>query len=310
MPVLVRKVARVLLSVWLIVTCIFVLMRMAGDPALEILGPDEFPPDILASFRASWGIDQPLWQQYLTYLSNAVEGDFGRSFLDQRSALTVVMERLPQTLTLMSTSLAIMLLIGIPAGIYAALRHNRAADTAVSAAAIVFYAVPNFVLGVLLILVFAVDLRWLPVGGSGDWRHLILPAVTFGASGAALFARFVRSSMLDALRQPYIVAAKARGLPWRTVVLRHALPNAALPVLTILGLTVGGLVAGSIVVETVFAWPGVGRLTAMAVSFRDLAVIQVIVMLVMIAMVTTNLVVDLLYAWCDPRIRLYGRAGG
>ena len=299
-----KKLLRALVSVFAIVTAIFLLMRLAGDPTLEILGPDDFPPAVLEDFRARWGLDQSLWQQYLSYLGNAATGDFGRSFLDQRPAFQIVLDRLPNTLLLMALSLAITLLIGIPAGIVAALRHNQFADAAVLAGAMVFQATPNFVLGVVLIFVFSVWLRLLPASGAGDWHHLILPAVTFGASNAAVFARFVRAALLDVLRQPYMLAATARGLPARVLLFRHALPNAALPILTILGFFVGGLIAGSIVVETVFAWPGVGRLTATAVGFRDLAVIQVIAMLVMAAMVTTNLVVDLLYAVLDPRIRL------
>jgi len=304
MAAVVRKVLRALLSVWFVVTVIFVVMRLSGDPALEIFGPEELPEEVMASFRATWGIDKPIWEQYLTYVGNVLQGDFGRSFVEYRSASEIVMERLPKTLALMAASLAITLLIGIPAGIAAALFHNGRLDRVLTVGGMVFYATPNFVLGIALILVFSVWLGVLPVASSEAWESILLPAFTFGASGAAVFLRFVRAAMLDALRQPYVLAARARGLPWRRVVLGHVLPNAALPILTIAGLTVGAMVAGSIVVETMFAWPGIGRLTTTAVGFRDLAVIQVIVFLVMAAMVITNLVVDVLYVVVDPRIRI------
>lgn len=304
MQFVLRKTGRALLSVWLLVTAIFLLMRLAGDPALEILGPDEFPPEVIERFRVQLGLDRPLVAQYTDYLAGAVRGDFGRSFLENRSALDVVAERLSKTLQLMLASLAISLLLGVPAGIIAALRRNELVDTGVTSLALVFQAMPNFVLGVLLILVFAVWLRLLPAGGSEELRHLVLPALTFGASGAAVFARFMRSAVLDVVRQPYIQAVRARGIGGRHLLFGHILPNAALPLLTILGFSIGGLFAGSIIVETVFAWPGIGRLTATAVGQRDLPVVQVIALLVMATMVTTNLLVDLAYAWLDPRIRL------
>lgn len=304
MMLILRKTARALFSIWLVVTLIFVLMRMAGDPALALFGPDEMPKAALDSFRATWGFDKPIWEQYFTYVSHVLHGDFGRSFVDYRPAVDIVFERLPRTLSLMSVSLAITLLLGIPSGILAALNHNKPLDAALTAGSTFFYAIPHFVLGVALILIFAVWLHLLPVGGSNSWQHMLMPAFTFGASGAAVFTRFVRSSMLEVLRQPYIAAAQARGIPRRTIVLRHALPNAALPVLTIAGLTIGSMVAGSIVVETMFAWPGVGRLTSTSVDLRDLAVIQVIIFLVMTTMVVTNLVVDFLYTVIDPRMRI------
>ncbi len=306
MSFIVRKSLRALFSIVFIVTAIFLLMRLAGDPALAILGPDDFPPAVLADFRALWGLDQPVWRQYLDYLANAATGHFGRSFVDNRPALTVVLERLPGTLFLMATALIITLLIGVPAGIIAALKRNHPWDVAVSGAAVIFQATPNFVLGIGLVLVFSVWLRLLPSAGTESWQHVVLPAITFGASNAAIFARFVRATLLDVLRQPYMLAAAARGLSPRILLLRHALPNAGLPLLTILGFSLGGMVAGSIIVETIFAWPGVGRLTATSVGFRDLAVIQVVALFTMTAMVLTNLAVDLLYTVLDPRIRLSG----
>lgn len=304
MTLLLSKSLRALFSVWLIVTLIFFLMRMTGDPALALFGPDEVPPEVMDSFRATWGFDRPLLEQYFTYLGNVGRGDLGRSFIEYRPALTIVTERIPNTLLLMGASLLITLLLGVPAGMAAALRHNRPLDGAMTAASIFFYAIPNFVLGIALMLMFSVWLRVLPVGGNGSWQHILMPAFTFGASGAAVFTRFVRASMLEVLRQPYIVAAQSRGIPWVRIVLFHVLPNAALPLLTIAGLTVGSMIAGSVVVETMFAWPGVGRLTATSVGLRDMAVIQVIVLIIMAVMVVTNLLVDFLYTAADPRIRV------
>lgn len=303
MPFILRRALRVTLSVWLVLTGLFFLMRMAGDPVLAILGPDEFSQEVLDIFRANLGIDKPVIEQYFSYISGIFHGDFGRSFLERRPALDIVLMRLPKTIWLMLASLSITLVIGILAGILAALRHNQTTDTVVSLFATVFYAVPNFVLGIVLTLVFAVKLNWLPVGGSNSLESVILPALTFGASGAAIFARFARSAMLESLRQPYITAAKARGLSWRRIVFAHALPNAALPLLTLLGFAVAGLVSGSVVVETIFAWPGVGRLLSYSVGSRDLPVVQVVVVFAMAVMVFTNMAIDLLYSIADPRIR-------
>lgn len=304
MTLALRKIGRAIFSVWFLVTMIFILMRMAGDPAMELLGPDETSKEVLDSFRAMWGIDRPIWEQYVNYIGHALQGDFGRSFVEYRPAFDIVLERLPKTLLLMSCSLGVSLLIGVPFGILGALHHNRKIDTVVTTTSMVLHAIPHFILGVALILIFVVWLRLLPVGGSGSWQQLVMPAFTFGASGAAIFSRFIRSAMLEALRQPYVTAAQARGIPWSRIILFHVVPNAALPTLTIAGLMLGSMVGGSIVVETMFAWPGVGRLTATSVGLRDLAVIQVIVFFVMGAMVTTNLTVDLLYTIVDPRIRI------
>jgi peptide/nickel transport system permease protein len=304
MTLALRKTGRAIFSVWLLVTIIFVLMRMAGDPAMELLGPDETSKEVLESFRSMWGIDRPIWEQYFNYVGHVMQGDFGRSFVEYRPAFDIVVERLPKTLLLMSSSLGVALLIGIPFGIIGALHHNRPMDTVVTTTSMALHATPHFILGIALILIFVVWLRLLPVGGSGTWQQLLMPTFTFGASGAAIFSRFIRSAMLETMRQPYVTAAQARGIPWSRIVLFHVVPNAALPVLTIAGLMLGSMVGGSIVVETMFAWPGVGRLTVTSVGLRDLAVIQVIVFFVMGAMVTTNLAVDFLYTIVDPRIRI------
>lgn len=305
-----QKLGRALLTLWLVVTLTFVILRVTGDPALAIL-PTDSPPEVIDHFRTAWGLDRPIWEQYLLYFRNIADGNLGISFIDNRDAVTVVFEKVPKTLLLGIPSLALMLAIGIPAGIAAALRRDGPLDRAIMTAAILAHSIPSFVLGILLIGVFAVRLGLVPTSGSETWTHIILPMVTLGASGAAVIARFVRSSMLENLGQPYIRTAVAKGVPWPRVVRGHALPNAAIPTVTVVGFLVGGLVAGSVIVETVFAWPGVGRLLVTSVANRDLAVVQTILLLVAATMVTANCVIDLLYGWLDPRLRNSpGKTGG
>lgn len=299
------RLARALLTIALVVTFAFVVLRLSGDPALLIMSVDA-PPEAVAAFRAAWGLDEPLWQQYLKYFAAIASGDLGRSMRDGRDAILLVAERIPATLALTLPALAIKLGLGIPAGVYAALHRNSWADRLVMLLAVAGFTVPSFVLGLLLVLVFAVQLGWLPSGGQESWHHAILPIVTLGLGGAAVLARFTRSAMLEVLGQPYIRTASAKGVPWRAVVRGHALPNAAIPTVTIIGFMVGSLVAGAVVVESVFAWPGVGRLLVVAVANRDLAVVQCILLLVAATMVTANLAVDLLYGVLDPRLRRGG----
>ena len=212
-------------------------------------------------------------------------------------------EHLPATLALAMPAFLIKILVGIPTGIYAALHRNSLADRLTMALSVAGYTVPSFVLGLVLVLIFAVRLGWLPSGGFESPLHLVLPAATLGLAGAAVIARFTRSAMIEVLGQPYIRAAQAKGLPWRRVVIAHALPNAAIPMITIIGLMIGGLVAGAVVIESVFSWPGIGRLLVAAVASRDLPVVQTILLLVAACMVTANFIVDLAYGWVDPRVR-------
>ncbi len=296
------RVARACLTILLVVTFAFVVLRLSGDPALLIMSPDA-PAEAIAAFRHAYGLDRPIWQQYLHYFGAIMHGDLGQSMRDGRPALSLVAERIPATLVLTVTALVLKVGIGIPAGIFAALHRRGWIDRAVMALATAGFTVPSFVLGLVLVLVFSVQLRWLPSGGQESWRSVILPVITLGAGGAAILARFTRSAMLEVLGQPYIRAASAKGLPWGAVVRRHALPNAAIPTVTIVGFMVGSLIAGAVVVESVFSWPGVGRLLVIAVSNRDLAVVQTILLLVASTMVMSNLVVDLLYGVLDPRLR-------
>ncbi|WP_439496856.1 ABC transporter permease [Bosea sp. (in: a-proteobacteria)] len=303
------RLGRAALTVALVVTFAFIVLRLSGDPALIIMSVDA-PPEAIAAFRKAWGLDDPIWLQYLRYFSAIGQGELGLSMRDGRPAIQLVIERIPATLALTLPALALKLGIGIPAGIHAALHRDSLTDRIVMVTAVAGFTVPSFVLGLVLVLVFSVQLGWLPSGGQESWRHAILPVLTLGIGGAAVLARFTRSAMLEVLGQPYIRTASAKGVPWARVVRGHALPNAAVPTVTVVGFMVGSLIAGAVVVESVFSWPGVGRLLVVAVSNRDLAVVQCILLLVAITMVSANLIVDLLYGVLDPRLRSGVKAGG
>lgn len=296
------RLLRALVTILAVMTFAFVVLRMSGDPAEVLLGPD-VPQNVIDAFRKQWGLDAPLWQQYLSYLGAIFSGDFGLSMRDRSPAIDLVMERIPATLQLTIPALLLKLGIGIPAGIYAALHRDSAVDRGVIFLAILGFTIPSFVMGLVLVLIFAVTLGVLPSGGIGTWQHAILPAITISIGGIGILARFSRSAMIEVLGQPYIRTASAKGVKWRDVVRGHALPNAAVPIVTIVGFMVGSLIAGAVVVETIFSWPGIGRLLIVSVSNRDLAVVQCILLLIAAVMVVSNLVVDLLYGWLDPRLR-------
>ena len=300
--VILSRMARAMATLWLVVTLVFVLLRVSGDPLLVLL-PDDTDPRTVEVYRERWGLDRPLLVQYGYYVANVVRGDLGRSLRDGREAIDIVIERVPKTLQLGLSALLVGVLLGIPAGTVAALRRGTFIDRTLMTISVLGYSVPTYFLGVLLILLFSLTLRWLPSAGSGTLSHLVMPAMTLGAWIAASLARFTRSAVLDVLERPYMRTARAKGLTRLAQIAQHAFPNAAIPIVTLLGITIGHLIAGSVVIETVFAWPGVGRLTVTSVTSRDLAIVQTIVLLVAAAMVTSNLVVDLLYSWLDPRIR-------
>ena len=299
------RFARALVVLALAVSFVFVILRLSGDPAQQMLG-DLASPEALAAFRTSWGLDRSIPEQFLIYVGNALRGDFGVSAADGRPVFAVIAERVPKTLAVTVSAFLLTIALGIPAGIIAAIRREGATDKAVMASAVVGYSVPNFLLGVGLILLFAVWLRVLPSSGSSTWQHAILPIVTFALAGAAGIARFTRSTMIDVLGQPYIAAARADGIPEWEVILRHALPNAAIPLVTMLGFSAGGLLGGAVLVETVFAWPGLGSGFAIAVQYGDLNVVQAMVLTFTAFMVSINLTVDILYAVLNPKIRLQG----
>ena len=301
------RLLRAMVTIVMVVTFAFVVLRLSGDPAMVIMGADA-PPEAIDAFRTAWGLDQPIWVQYLAFFQAIFTGELGYSMRDGRAAVVLIAERVPATLMLTIPALFIKLLVGIPAGVYAALHRNSVIDRTVMVFAVAGFAMPSFILGLLLVLVFAVNLGWLPSGGQGTWAHAVLPTITMGLGGAALLARFTRSAMLEVLGQSYIRTGSAKGLAWSRVVWRHALPNAAIPTVTIVGFMLGSLIAGAVVVESVFSWPGVGRLLVVSVGNRDLAVVQTILLMVAMTMVTANFVVDLLYGLLDPRMRSAVRA--
>jgi peptide/nickel transport system permease protein len=296
------KLLRALVTLWLIVTFAFVILRLSGDPTEAILG-DETDADAIAYYQKKYGLDRPLHEQYIGYFVDVLNGDLGLSFQDERDAIEVVMEAIPRTLQLGSTAFVFTLIIGIPLGIIAALHRNKAIDRFTMGFAVFGFSIPNFFLGILLILIFSLHLRILPSSGAGGLLHMIMPAFTLGTSGAGTIARFVRSSMLEVLNKSYMRTARAKGVPHARRIWWHALPNAAIPIVTIVGFQLGHLVAGSIITETVFAWPGVGRLLVNSVVSRDLAVVQTILLMVGTTMTLANLTVDIMYSWIDPRMR-------
>lgn len=295
------KLLRGFLTLLMAVTFVFVVLRLSGDP-MSMLLPDDTPPAIAAQYRAAWGLDRPLPEQYLRFLWSAAHGDFGLSFRDDRPALQTVLERVPMTLLLGLTGFAITVVLGLAAGVAAAVRRGRTVDHAAMGMAIFGHSMPNFFLAIIMIMLFSMTWRMLPSSGGATWWHLVLPSVTLGIINAGTVARFTRSSMLEVLHQPYMRTARAKGLRASRRIWSHAIPNAAIPVVTVLGLRLGAMIAGAVVVETVFAWPGIGQMLVNAVSQRDLPVVQAIVLLVALTMVVTNFIVDMTYGWLDPRI--------
>jgi glutathione transport system permease protein len=279
----------------------FILVHLSGDPVLLMLPLDTSQQQI-DEFRHRMGFDRPLLVQYLRFLSGAVQGDFGVSLRFDQPALRLVVERLPATAGLALVSLALAAGFGIPAGVVAAVGRGHGWDVIIRTLALVGQAVPIFWLGIMLILLFGERLHLLPTSGMGTWRHIVLPAVSLAAYSAASISRLQRSAMLDVLGREYVTTARAKGLSALAVITRHALRNALIPVVTIIGLQMGTLLGGAIITETIFAWPGVGRLSLQAIQSRDYVLVQASVFIVATTFVLINLVVDILYAALDPRI--------
>lgn len=299
--IVLKKLARALLTIWIVASFAFLILSLTGDP-VDILAGDDAPLEVQQYYAERYGFDKPIAEQYINYLAALLQGDFGISLSDETPALELVLDVLPATLQLGFTALVFSLVFGILLGTIAALNRNSWLDRAIMSFAVFGYSIPNFFFGIVLILMFSMVFRLLPSSGSGSWAHLLLPTLTLGTHLAATVARFMRSSVLEVLNQPYVHAAKAKGVPPVRRLLRHVLPNAAIPVVTILGFRLGDIVAGSIIVETVFAWPGMGRMLVGAVTARDLAVVQAILVLTAFTMVLANLLVDLAYGWLDPRV--------
>jgi peptide/nickel transport system permease protein len=298
----IHKILHTALVAFGVVTLVFAALRLSGDPASTML-PGDASVDELKALRRELGLDQPIWLQYVGFLTGALSGDFGSSLRHQQPALELVMERLPATLELAFAALLLSVIIGMPLGIVAAIYRGRAADIAAMGFAVVGQATPYFWMGIMLILIFAVELAWVPTSGRGGLERLILPAFTLGTHFMAVLARLTRTSMLEVLGQNYVVTARAKGLSELVVILTHVLKNAAVPVVTLIGLQFGTLLGGAVVTETIFAWPGVGRLAVQSIFVRDYPVVQAGVFVLALSFVAINLLVDLLYGYLDPRIR-------
>jgi peptide/nickel transport system permease protein len=290
-----------LIAIWGVVTVVFVVSRLLGDPAVLLL-PIGANEDQLQELRVQLGLDQPILQQYLTFLFNILRGEFGQSFQYGRPALSVVLERLPATAALAGSALVIGVLVGGVAGALAAIYRGTVLEAFVLLVALLGQATPSFWLGIMLILYFAVHLGWLPTGGYGSWENLVLPALTLACFTTASIARLLRSSMLDVMRDDYVRTARAKGLPPRQVFTWHVGRNSLIPVVTMIGILAGELLGGAAVTETVFGWPGVGRLIVQAIETKDFPVVQAGVAVVATIFVAINLLVDLLYTLIDPRI--------
>jgi peptide/nickel transport system permease protein len=288
---------------WLVVSVVFLLIHLVpGDPILQMLGEGAPSADITAA-RHAYGLDAPLGVQYLHYWKGVLHGDLGPSVRFNQGVSRLIVQRYPYTLELTVAALLVAILISIPAGVRSAQRRGKWDDKLLSVVSLFGLSFPNFALGPILILFFAIGLGLLPVSGSGTVAHLVLPAITMGSALAAILTRMVRTSMLEELGQDYIRTARAKGLSERTVVYRHALRNAMLPVLTVVGLQFGALLAGAIVTETIFSWPGIGRLTVQAIGNRDYYLVQGCILAIGLTYVLVNFLTDLLYSVANPRIR-------
>jgi ABC-type dipeptide/oligopeptide/nickel transport system permease component len=291
-------------ALWLVLTLVFLLIHIVpGDPVEQMLGEGAAPGQI-AQLRQGLGLDKPLYIQYGRYLERLAHGDLGQSLKFQAPVRRIIFERYPATLALAFLALLVCAAMAIPAGVLAAHRRGHPADRAVGIFTLLGLAVPNFALGPVLILFFSIKLGWLPVSGRGGPSYYVLPAATLGAALAAILTRMVRGSMLEELSSDYVRTARAKGLSTSAVLFRHAFSNALIPIITILGLQFGTLLAGTIVTETIFSWPGIGRLTVQAISSRDYPLLQGCILVIAISYVLVNLLTDFLYAVIDPRVRL------
>jgi len=316
---IVRRLVQAILVMLTVAFVAFLLFQYVGDPVAQMLGQDATPED-RARLRSALGLDQPFFVQFATFVGNAVQGDFGISLRQGRTVSTLIKERLPATLELSFAAAIIAIVVGIPAGVYTALRRNSWFAHVLLATSLLGVSLPTFLIGILFILVFAVQLGWLPSFGRGDtvalgwwttglltakgWQHLILPSITLSLFQLTLILRLVRAEMLEVLRTDYIKFARARGLTNRAVHFGHALKNTLVPVITITGLQLGGIIAFAIVTETVFQWPGMGLLFIQSVQFADIPVMAAYLCLIALVFVLINLIVDLLYFAVDPRLRI------
>jgi ABC-type dipeptide/oligopeptide/nickel transport system permease component len=286
-----------------VATLVFSLIHLVpGDPVQAMLGDSASPQDV-AQLRSRLGLDRPLYQQYAGFVTGLVRGDLGTSLRTNQPVSTVIRERMGATIELAIAAMSVAIVVALPLGIIAAVRAGTGVDHAATTLALIGISMPNFWLGPLLAIVFSVGLGWLPVSGRGTPAHLVLPAVTLGAPLAAILARMTRASVLDELRELYVLAARARGVSQTRAVLAHAFRNSLIPIVTVIGLQFGSVLTGAVITETIFAWPGVGRLLVQSISARDYPVVQGCILLIAITYVAMNLLIDVLYGALDPRIR-------
>jgi peptide/nickel transport system permease protein len=301
---LITRIGYSAISLVLLSITIFTIIRMTGDPALMIVGPGGRPEDIERA-RVDWGLDRSWPEQYFSFVGNLLRGDFGTSFQYRVPVRDLYFERLPLSVQLASTGLLISLLIGVPLGIVTAVKVDTVWDHVCKVIAMLGLSIPGFFVGLVMIILFAVTLRLLPVGGTGTWQHIVMPATALGWYFAASMLRLTRSSMLEVLGSEYVKLARLKGVPEKVVIAKHAFKNALIPVLTLAGINFVVMVNVAVIIETIFAWPGIGRLLFEGISFRDFPIVQGVVLMAGVMIVTVNLAIDLLYAVIDPRIR-YG----
>jgi ABC-type dipeptide/oligopeptide/nickel transport system permease component len=286
-----------------VATLVFSLIHLIpGDPALAMLGETASQEDVNA-LRERLGLDRPLLEQYVAFLRGAVRGDLGTSLRTNEPVTSAILTRLPATFELALAAMLVSIGFSIPLGIAAAVKRGTIVDHAATTLSLLGVSIPNFWLGPLLAIVFAIELGWLPVSGRGTWAHLVLPAISLGAALAAILARMTRATLLEELREPYVQAARARGASRGRAVVRHAFRNSLIPVVTLIGLQFGAVLTGAVITETIFAWPGIGRLLIQSIGFRDYPIIQGCILLIATTYVGMNLLTDLLYGVLDPRIR-------
>jgi len=304
LQLIISRLASAAVVIFGVLCLVFFLIHLVpGDPVEVMLGESARPADREA-LRASLGLDQPLLTQFSQYLSNVVQLDFGTSLHSKRPIVDILAERLPATFELATAALFVAIIIAFPLGVMAAVRKDTGWDHGAMAVSLIGVSIPNFLMGPLLILFFAVGLGWFPVSGRDGFGSLILPAITLGTAMAAILSRMVRATLLEVLDEDYIRTARAKGLSPRIVIWRHALRNALLPVITLLGLQLGALLAGAVITEAVFSWPGIGQLIIEAIQGRDYPVVQACVLLIAVTYVLVNTLTDLAYGWFDPRVRL------
>jgi peptide/nickel transport system permease protein len=298
-----RIVQSLLILLGVSVITFALLYLLPADPVRQIAGRSATPATV-ENIRRQLGLDQSFIVQYWRYLVHLVQGDLGRSYIQRSQVSELIVARLPATLLLMLGSIVCELVLGLTMGLVAAVRRGSATDQSLMVVSFIGVSAPQFVVGLLLLYVFAVQLGWFPIGGYGTWRHLVLPSLTMGILGAGWYARMMRSSMIDVLRQDYVRTARAKGLARRAILLRHALPNAILPIVAMIGIDIGILMGGIVVVESVFGWPGIGQLAWQAIQRVDIPIIMGVTMVSAFAIVLGNLLADIVAPFIDPRIKL------